>query len=77
MLMIVFHDGPIVLTTKGQGDIRRGEPREMNEDYAFSLIESGQVEAANEDSRTRYEAMRKERLAANPDYNPAERLSNG
>ena len=72
-MMIIFHDGPSVLVTKGQGEIRRDEARLMDEAYAVSLIESGQVEAADEESKARYEAIVKERLAENPDYNPAER----
>lgn len=72
-MMIIFHDGPSVLHTYGQGEIQRGVPRPMDETYAVSLIESGQVEAADEESKARYEAICNERLAKNPDYNPAER----
>ena len=72
-LMVQYNDGPSVLHTQGQGEIQRGVPRPMDEVYAVSLIESGQVEAADEESKARYEAIVKERLAENPDYNPAER----
>ena len=60
-MMIVFHDGPQFLETQGQGIIERGVPREMDNQYACSLIESGQVLPGDEDAMLQFQLMMEER----------------
>lgn len=60
-MMIVFHDGPQFLETQGQGIIERGVPREMDNQYAYSLIDSGQALPADDDALLQFQLMREER----------------
>lgn len=43
-MKIIFHDGPELYETQGLGQILRGVPRELPDDYAKDLIARGEVE---------------------------------
>ena len=59
-MMIVFTEGPQFLETHGQGIIERGVPREIEDRYGYSLITSGQVLPADDDSLQRFQEMKGE-----------------
>jgi hypothetical protein len=82
VLSIIYTDGPQRLETQGQGPIERGKARDMDGEYAYALVATGQVQLATDAAREKYAVIRKrkidEAVAAdqgarqkNPDLKPA------
>lgn len=62
-MKIFYTDGPAVLETHGAGPIKRGEVRDMDNEYAYGLVSSGQVKLADdEESQKAYASIRKAKV---------------
>lgn len=60
-MKIIYHEGPLRLETQGQGDIKQGVARDIDDEYGFSLCIQGIVEPADDEAREIYERMQVER----------------
>ena len=60
---VVFHDGPLVLETDGQGPLTRDEARDIHDDVALALVMQGVVEPADAEAAEKVRTLYASRLA--------------